>query len=268
MKMHTARQTWMIVLGWMIMPGLCLFVGYFLGRLLGTLAPAEKLCSDCQWSNLLAESASVRKIYFGGLLGMLTGCLLGLFTAGILTAQAIKQFFPLSNKQIGVVAAGWLWSFIIGSIATFVLSFLVAIPVSQIIDSPYDLLGTIFILILISFPIGAISGGFLMGIVGSFITNKVLRKIEPGLDIKTFKAINLRWGLGFLVGGLLGGIFIGFGIGYLLTIYSFSKVTMIGAIASAIGFAILGLCGSLIGGRFMLKRLSEYAKARDTIRTG
>ena len=262
MKTSTTRQLWMIVLGWMILPSLCLVIGYFLGRLLGSLAvPDLTYLGSDQVKKEIAESASAENMFYGGLLGMFSGPGIGLFGAGILTAQAIKPFFPLYNKHIAISAAGWLSSFIIGSIVTIVLLIVIAKPIAT--KGNYGIESELK-LIFYCIPIGAIGGGFTMGIVGSKLTTRILRNLEPGLEKKTLNHINLRWGTGFALGGLL------VGIGGLCIFYSISDYfnDEIIWIALAVGFAISGLCGSLIGGKYMLKRLREYASVRDMARSG
>ena len=109
-----------------------------------------------------------------------------------------------------------------------------------------------------------------MGMVGNFITTKVLLKLEPWLENQMLKAISLRWGIGFAFGGLLGGLG-GFFSGFIILVFFDLQGAIkdaILAIALALGFAIMGYCGCLIGGRFMLKRLGEYASSRDTVRSG
>lgn len=251
MKTHAARSIWMMVLGWTILPGSGLLAGYFTGR-------------------LVADTVSLEELYMGGLLGMMIGLFAGVFAAGILTALAIKSFFPISIFQIILVSFGWLLSYVIGMIVTAALSFLVAIPVLQVVDrvsrspdgNPMMMEMVILIAVIISYPVGALGGGFLMGMLGGFITTRVLKNLEPGLWKKPLTSMTLHWGTGFAVGMLLGGLFIAYGIGYFLTAF-FASFTPLGAIALATGFAVTGVCGGFIGGRFMVKRLGECASANE-----
>jgi hypothetical protein len=237
MKTSTGNHHLGMIVGWTFLPALGLIFGYFIGR-------------------LFAMNVSAQPAYYSILLGPLLGTGLGVFGAGFVTGKSIQKMIPLDNRQTFKISVAWLFAFILGMLVTFVLIFGAGSFLVRLFGSEGQ--SSWLLTFVISYPVGAICGGFLMGITGGFFTSKVVVNREPGLSQLDFKQANLRWGLGFALGELLSSVLAGCGVGYFLTGLG-TPYTDIGSLALASGLVLLGAGGSLVGGRNLLKRLEEFS---------